>query len=313
MSNLPDVAKYFGVVAQKKQKAMSTGRHPSSMPKNSELWHYSKLSTQRRDRIKKGHQFWDVIDEENVETTVPAPKPDTREKDDDYIGKSKELNFLKGSSVNQQLRKFLATSHNNDMQHLELRVDFKNKNQIYFGMSFIIMNYNDEILYVNNKEELRCKPVHLIEPTDRIKFKMVDLNNPSNPQPLSFGDTMYLQCLEASENADNSFSTGCVLTSKLFGLPQHTSLNFDINQTYTTLDSYAQSQGGAGKGGGGLFGEADKVLPDGSDSPQDLSAAASTSKMRRVRRCCSGNSSSCSAHHCLVPPVYRSLHLIMPH
>jgi hypothetical protein len=279
-----DVSKYFGAMAQKKQKAMNTGRHPSSMPKNSELWHYSKLSTQRRERIKKGHQFWDVIDEESVEATVPVAKPDSKEREDEYKIKSKELHFLKGSSVNQQLRKFLSASNSNDMQHLELRVDFKNKNQIYFGMSFIIMNYADEILYVNSKEELRCKPISQIEPTDRIKFKMVDLNNPSNPQPLNFGDTMYLQCLDASETADNSFSVGTVLTSKLFGLPQHACLNFDVNQIYTTMDSYGQGGSHASKSGVGLFAETELDVPSAPSSPQeiDAAAAAAASPIRRV-------------------------------
>eukprot|EP01032_Pedospumella_encystans_P009878 gene9878-11592_t len=233
-----DISSYFGVRAAAKQKAMGTGRHPASLPKNSELWHYSKLSTQRRDRIKKGHQFWDVVEEENVTSTIPQADTEVKEEEDEYTIRARELSFLKGSSINQKLRKFLSSTKNNDMQHLELRIDFKNKNQIYFGMSFIIMNYNDEILYVNSREELRCKPISQIESSDRIKFKMVDLNNPSNPQALSFGDTMYLQCLDSSETADNSFSVGTVLTSKLFGLPQHSSLNFDVNQHFTTTDNY---------------------------------------------------------------------------
>jgi hypothetical protein len=240
---------YFGTTALNKQKSMNMGRHPASMPKKSELWHYTKLSTQRRNRIKKGHGFWEVVDEENVHATIPNADTAPKEKEDEYTIRSKELHFLKGSSINKTLRNFLSNSRHNDMQHLELRVDFKNKNQVYFGMSFIIMNYADEILYVNDKEELRCKPIGLIEPSDRIKFKMVDLLNPSNPQPLSFGDTMYLQCLDANEAADNSFSVGSVLSAKLFGLPQHSSLNFDIHQNFTTTDSYsALNDIGAGSG-----------------------------------------------------------------
>lgn len=262
-----DLSSYFGVMAAQKQKAMNTGRHPSSLPKTSELWTYSKLSTQRRDRIKKGHQFWDVIEEENVDATITNTKDSVvKEKEDDYTAKAKQLSFLKGSSINQKLRSFLSEAKNNDMQHLELRVDFKNQNQIYFGMSFIIMNYADEILYVNSKEELRCKPVSQIEPSDRIKFKMVDLMNPSNPQPLSFGDTMYLQCLEASETADSSFSTGTVLTSKLFGLPQHSSLNFDVNHNFTTTDSYASSNVPKNVG---IFSEQSQQVFDPPASPTD--------------------------------------------
>jgi hypothetical protein len=173
------------------------------------------------------------------------------------------------------------------MQHLELRVDFKNQNQIYFGMSFIIMNYADEILYVNSKEELRCKPINQIEATDRIKFKMVDLNNPSNPQPLCFGDTMYLQCLEASETADNSFSVGTVLTSKLFGVPQHACLNFDVNQTYTTTDNYSQNPTSATVKDTALFADddAEQATPDspGESTPAAPQLLRRTSTMNIVK------------------------------
>eukprot|EP00601_Ochromonadales_sp_CCMP2298_P014605 CAMPEP_0173225496 /NCGR_PEP_ID=MMETSP1142-20121109/4912_1 /TAXON_ID=483371 /ORGANISM="non described non described, Strain CCMP2298" /LENGTH=262 /DNA_ID=CAMNT_0014153851 /DNA_START=424 /DNA_END=1209 /DNA_ORIENTATION=- len=226
-----EIASFFGVRASNKHKAMSQGRHPSSLPKDSELWHYNKLSTQRRNRVRNGHAIFNVIEEETVHSLIPEEKKE-KEKDE-FTEVSRDLHFLKGSSINAQLRAFLNNSKNNDMQHLELRVDFKNRNRIYYGMSFVIMNYADEILYVNKKEELRCKSLSQIESSDRIKFKMIDLNNPSNPQPLKYGDPMYLQSMEANEAADNSFQMGSVLSAKLFGLPQHTSVNFDSNRDFT--------------------------------------------------------------------------------
>ena len=281
MQDNNDIAAFFGVMAQQKQKAMNTGRHPSSMPKNSELWNYTKLSTQRRNRIKKGHEFWDVINEENITSTLPSiDNNEPKEKEDEYTIRSKELHFLKGSSINQKLRNFLTNSNNNDIQHLELKIDFKNKNQIYYGMSFIIMNYNDEIIYVNNKDELRCKPINQIETSDRIKFKMIDLNNPSNPKALNYGDNMYLQCLDSSENSDNSFSNGTVLTSKLFGLPSHSSLNFNLNHIYTTTDNNTHHNSMNSKHDDLLYSNTDHINYSRPSSPEEI-PPNSSQNMRR--------------------------------
>lgn len=44
-----ELGSFFGVKSLQKQKMISKGRYPQSMPKDSELWHYSKLSTTRRN------------------------------------------------------------------------------------------------------------------------------------------------------------------------------------------------------------------------------------------------------------------------
>ena len=69
----------------------------------------------------------------------------------------------------------------NSVEEIHVKVDFKRKSQINFGMTFIITNYLDEILYVNKHGELRCKPMNALAPSDKIKFKLVDLANPTNP------------------------------------------------------------------------------------------------------------------------------------
>ena len=87
-------------------------------------------------------------------------------------------------------------------------------------MSFIIINYNQEILYVNSRDELRCKAVTRIEPADRIRFKLIDLFNPSNPKALRYGDNCWLQVLDADEAAEASFATGVLAwqAAFLFGI-----------------------------------------------------------------------------------------------
>eukprot|EP00981_Chlorochromonas_danica_P006870 scaffold1498_cov180-Ochromonas_danica.AAC.21 len=65
-----------------------------------------------------------------------------------------------------------------------------------------------------------------IQPTDRLKFKLVDLSNPSNPRAIKFGQPVWFQCLDPADNADNSLQGGSVLTTKLFGPPQLDSVRF---------------------------------------------------------------------------------------
>jgi len=116
----------------------------------------------------------------------------------------------------------------NSLEEINVKIDFKRKSQINFGMTFIITNYMDEILYVNKHGELRCKPLDGLSPSDSIKFKLVDLSNPTNPGALQYGEAMWLQNLDVNDSADHSFHSGHVLTSKLFGPPQLKAVQFDM-------------------------------------------------------------------------------------
>lgn len=55
-------ASNFGSNHESYTKSVARGRNPKSLPRNSELWYHTKNSNDRRDRIAKGHQFWDVVD-----------------------------------------------------------------------------------------------------------------------------------------------------------------------------------------------------------------------------------------------------------
>lgn len=54
-------ASNFGANHDHVTNSVARGRNPKSLPRNSELWYHTKNSNERRDRIAKGHQFWDVV------------------------------------------------------------------------------------------------------------------------------------------------------------------------------------------------------------------------------------------------------------
>lgn len=241
-TKLPD---YFHVKATHHQISMIKGRHPSSLPKDSELWHYSKVSNHRRSRIQKGHSFWDVVQNTTLESTAKEPfqdKPRRAEDDDSHssftpserdaqftkrnfsqkIKKEEDVHLLKGSIKNQ-----LKNAMDSKMDDLEVKVDFVHQNQINYGMTFMIVNYANEVMYVDKQNQIRSKHISEVQPYDRIKFKMIDLTNPSNPRAIEYGDNFWIQCLDVSENADNSFSVGSVLTTQLFEPPELSAVQFE--------------------------------------------------------------------------------------
>jgi hypothetical protein len=141
---------------------------------------------------------------------------------------------------------------------LDVKVNFKTKAALTYGMTFLIMNYNKEVLYVHrlSKEnepafyELRLKPLNKVGPHDRIKFKALDLVNPSNPKTIRYGDPLWIQAVIDEENTN--IMSGFVLTSKLieppnlqsialethsFALQAHSSNNNNNNSSATSSTS----------------------------------------------------------------------------
>ena len=197
-----DISTFFSEKAMKKEHYIRRGKHPASIKRESELFHYTDLSSKRRERISKGHKFWNVIDEETIEATIPRLEVVQEKK-----GDRRMQHPLAGSSSSLgMMLPFASEKVSTELQRLEMKVDFRNKSKLYYGMSFVIINYSQEILFVNTRDELRCKPLRLIDSADRIKFKLVDLLNPSNPKPVEFGASMWLQVLD--NEGDNSIQHG---------------------------------------------------------------------------------------------------------
>jgi hypothetical protein len=52
------------------------------------------------------------------------------------------------------------------------------------------MNLADEVLCTDRYDKVKCKPISMVSPTDKILFKAVDLEDPTNP-----GNAMLCVCL----------------------------------------------------------------------------------------------------------------------
>ena len=208
-SSLPD----FHDIQKKYTKRILLGRHPRSFKRQSELWYHCNLSNESVSRINKGHKLWNVTDELDKrkqeiaeanyllsqsnsgnelvdENGVPIPIMQTTEK-------KKVLESLNGISV-----------------------DMKSAVRLHFGMNFFIMNYMDEILCVNKFDEVLCKPQNKLLQSDKITFKLIDLDDPTNPGAVKYGDPLWLQVIDNSPIADNSLNNGFVVGSQLFGPPE---------------------------------------------------------------------------------------------
>lgn len=190
----------------KKEHYIQRGKHPSSIKRESELFHYTDLSSKRRERISKGHKFWNVIDEETIEATIPRLEVAQETSGDRRMHHHHPSSSFSSLASTGMMLPFASEKASTELQRLEMKVDFRNKSKLYYGMSFVIINYSQEILFVNTRDELRCKPLRLIDSADRIKFKLVDLLNPSNPKPVEFGASMWLQVLD--NEGDNSIQHG---------------------------------------------------------------------------------------------------------
>lgn len=248
---------YFGVHASRAQNALIKGKHPRALKKDSELWHYAEISNNRQARVGRGHSFRNVLDEENVHQTLPLTG---EEGDDDpsSVGKTAEEEekdnqmetIMKNTTINRKLKEIFQSQVSDD---LELKVDFQHSHQVYFGMTCIIMNYNKEVLFVNRHNELRCKALSKVTKQDRIKFKIVDIQNASNPHGLKFGDTFWIQSLESSETADSSYQNGSILASKLYTMPNVDAVDFNMVSTLPPIkaekNKCARPLDGHGHGG----------------------------------------------------------------
>lgn len=271
---------YFGVMAVQKQRSMMKGRHPNSMKKDDELWHYSRISSERHRLVKSGKALWEVVEssakkleeipdvsskktdpeEEEIikgileqrnrtptkpNTSLPDVTPSIKAKSggskvsfapnkslaESSISTNNTGNHLtsptphteeKSNSppklkVASSLQAQLKTAMSNPSNDLNLKVDFLNRSLVHFNMTFMIMNYNNEVIYIDSDNLLRVKHISKIQPNDRVRWKMVDLINPSNPGTIGFGDNLWLQAVDNPDTViDATFQTGSVITTKLF-------------------------------------------------------------------------------------------------
>ncbi len=221
------------------------GIHPVTIPKNYEMMDFLKLSGQREERVRKGHAFLDVIDQESLvaedDDTTRSPRQSSsksgaifRQPSRDMLSRQASLkehgidiqdsgdSHFNIDMGNVQENAKLYMSSVADAANIETLVDFETVSPVYFGTSLLIMNYIGEVLYVNTQNELRCKPLNLLQSTDRVKFKIIDVRHSNASGPVHFGEQLWIQILSNSEVGDvNTFKQGVILAAKVQNLPLH--------------------------------------------------------------------------------------------
>jgi hypothetical protein len=240
-----DLPEYFGVKAKKQQMSIIKGRNPKSLPTDDELWHYSRVSNERHKQVRGGKGFWKTLNDsassQKIRHTSSRDTADSHKDDDstqDHVMplpvfspgakmpmlgsrpgtaqtnvSSVDPSLFKASSLQAQLKNL-----SNSANDLKLKVDFLHRSLIHYNMTCIIMNYNEEVIYLDKYNELRVKPLSEVKNGDRVKFKVTDVNNPSNPSTIKFGDSLWLQASDNVENPliDTTFQNGNIITTKLF-------------------------------------------------------------------------------------------------
>jgi hypothetical protein len=249
-STLPD----FSSKHNKYTRGLLKGRHPRSFPKQSELWHHYKSSASRLDRVTKGHNLWNVVDEEE-DKYEQILSPTSDQESGQPLARSGTLNPDIGST--RYIPK--STLHG-------FHVDTKGVMKMHYGMNIVLMNCSDEVLCVNKFEEVLCKAESLLEEGDEIIFKLIDLTEPTNPGPIEYGKPIWLQTLSSS--SDNNIHFGFVLTSKLFGPPEmeSTQLTQMPNKKEVARMMSEQTKAGSGKN---KFSFGSSVSSARSNSPND--------------------------------------------
>jgi len=205
-TNLPD----FEDIQKKYTKRLLLGRHPRSFPRQSELWHHTVSSNSRLARIHNGHKLWNVVDDEVTKAQIN----DNSTVLDSEADKTPKNEFNYTSTVQLHEKKKQLESLNG------ISVDMKSQVRLHFGMSFFIMNFMDEVLCVNKWDEVLCKPQNKLTQSDRITFKLIDLEDPTNPGAIKYGRPIWLQIIDTSSIADNSLQSGSVVGSQLFEPPE---------------------------------------------------------------------------------------------
>lgn len=203
-ASLPD----FSAQHHQYTRGLLKGRHPRSFPKQSELWYHYKSSAARLDRVTKGHNLWNVV-EEQEEKLEQIPSPCSEHGENQAFNRSGTFASVADKGNSRYIPK--STLHG-------MYVDTKSVMRMHYGMNIVLMNCSDEVLCVNQYDEVLCKTEAMLEDGDEICFKVIDLTEPTNPGAIEYGKPIWLQTLRS--NSDNNIYFGFVLTSKLFGPPE---------------------------------------------------------------------------------------------
>jgi hypothetical protein len=239
----------FNEIHTNYSKALVRGRHPNSFPKESELWYHFRSSSERVKKVAFGYDIWEVIeDQESVHKNAERHVKMKSEED--------ELKAEVNNAVSAQ-----APTHPNAIQMRTIngvQIDMKGQVPMHYGMVFIMMNMMEEVLCVNKWDQVKCKPIQNIDPTDRICFKVLQLLDPTNPGVLKYGSPMWLQLMDSSlSDGESAWQNSHVLAAKPYAPPEMGSMELDRMWGQSTIrdnkDSSRDKPGSAGESSSSMF------------------------------------------------------------
>lgn len=228
----------FQVIQKSYTKSILLGRHPRSFPRQSELWYHTTVSNDRLNRVHNGHNLWNVVEEESEMNNI-MNENSIKLNAEKRVKPKNEFNYVSTLQIHEKKKQLESLNG--------ISVDMKSQVRLHFGMSFFIMNFMDEILCVNKWDEILCKPLNKLSQSDRITFKLIDLEDPTNPGAIKYGQPIWLQVIDNSAVADNSLQAGSVIGSQLFQPPEMGSVQkakLNINNTNASIDKLMEICGG---------------------------------------------------------------------
>lgn len=228
----------FNEIQKQYTKQLLHGRHPRSFPRQTELWHHYDSSTERLERVTKGHNLWDVINSNNCA-------------DDDGIHNEQSASDQAQADAQKNNSSLKSKGkHQTELFH-GLLVDMKSKVRLHYTMQVVIVNHQGQYLCIHEKKEdkakslhflskyeekddgkekeekrvfeIQCKPPDLLQKDDYICFKLLDLSDPLNPGPIDYGRPLWLQVVDPVAD-DTSWQQGSVVAVKLFDPPEMASI-----------------------------------------------------------------------------------------
>lgn len=186
--NTPD----FYTIQQKLLTGIINGRHPSSFPKNTELWYYYKKSNERLQYTSKGKPLF----KSSISPVYSIDDPNSLFSIDE-----KETTTNKPSTHEFKGFKKEHIPHTQKINGIE--IELSGGISIHYGMLIVVKNYLDEVVCINKLDEIRCKPINQLSVFDRIVFRIIDMNEPSNAASINFGDPIWLQVVD-DNNVNNN-------------------------------------------------------------------------------------------------------------
>lgn len=228
---LPEVIgpEYFKRKQAQYVRQVARGRHPRSFGRMSELWHHALSTGKRLDAIRAGRDIWSVLEESEEEARkVPEEEcdslsPDARDRGE--LAAAAALNVGVDAADGdvdpaQGTLETAAALGQIDFSVNGIHTDIRNKITLHYGMLVTIMNGKQDIVCVTHGGQPMIKNVHSVQHTDRMLFKLVDLRDATNPHPIKFGDSVWLQIVDPQVgiNTSSSWHQSAALCTKLFAL-----------------------------------------------------------------------------------------------